>query len=352
MLKKICNFIVIVLSLSLSFGMVKTVKATEEEVPIYQLYLTTNKEHLYTRSIEERNNLVKIGWSYEGIGWYAPATSSFPVYRLYNPNKDLRYYTMDITEKNTLLSSGYKEEGIGWYSSEEEAVPIYSNSKSNMHNFTANFSEYNYLGKNGWNKNGISWYAQRKATKEESEESNRSLTYTYGYCYYVDGIMIVNKKHGLSSSYAPGEDPVAGAAVRNLISVMRSGGYSISTYYSGYRTYSYQANLYNYYVQMDGQAAADTYSARPGFSEHQTGLAFDLCDKNGQLVESTREVNWIAQNAHRYGFIVRYKAGKESITGYMAEPWHLRYLGVDMATKVYNSGLTLEEYLGVSYGNY
>lgn len=168
---------------------------------------------------------------------------------------------------------------------------------------------------------------------------------------YINGVMIVNKKYPLSSSYAPGENYTAGVQVRKLIQDMRSLGYRISNSYSGYRSYSYQNQLYWNYVNMYGQAQADTFSARPGYSEHQTGLAFDLIHSNGSLVETDPEVNWIAENAHKYGFIVRYQAGKENITGYQAEPWHLRYVG-DIAYDIYRSGLTLEEYLGVDGGGY
>lgn len=172
-----------------------------------------------------------------------------------------------------------------------------------------------------------------------------------GQLTYVSGILVVNKKHGLPSSYAPGEDPTAGHAARRMIADMQNAGMNISNSYSGFRNYNYQARLYQGYVSSYGQASADTFSARPGFSEHQTGLAFDLLHRDGQLVTGATEVNWIANNAHKYGFIVRYKAGKESITGYQAEPWHLRYIG-DRATAIWQSGLTLEEYLSVPGGSY
>lgn len=166
---------------------------------------------------------------------------------------------------------------------------------------------------------------------------------------YVNGIMIANKKHALPQDYNPGEDYTAGVQIRKMISDMRSLGYNISTGYSGFRSYSTQNSLYWNYVSRDGQAAADRYSARPGYSEHQTGLAFDLMHTSGQLVTGTAESNWIAANAHKYGFIVRYKPGTESITGYMEEPWHLRYVGEE-ASDIYSSGLTLEEYFCVSGG--
>lgn len=132
---------------------------------------------------------------------------------------------------------------------------------------------------------------------------------------------------------------------------MQQAGLNISNSYSGYRSYGFQAQIYQGYVAAQGQAQADTFSARPGHSEHQAGLAFDLRYGNGTLVTGGEEAGWIATNAHNYGFIVRYQSGKEHITGYSPEPWHLRYIG-EQATAIYQSGLTLEEYLGVSGGGY
>jgi D-alanyl-D-alanine carboxypeptidase len=116
---------------------------------------------------------------------------------------------------------------------------------------------------------------------------------------------------------------------------------------SGFRSYETQSWLYNNYVSIDGKAAADTYSARPGHSEHQSGLAFDL-NIVADYFANTPEGIWLANNCWKYGFIIRYQAGKEAITGYKYEPWHVRYLGKDTAKAVYDSGLCLEEYLGIT----
>ncbi|WP_143602654.1 M15 family metallopeptidase, partial [Floricoccus penangensis] len=140
-------------------------------------------------------------------------------------------------------------------------------------------------------------------------------------------------------------------AIRRMISDMQNRGYNVSNSYSGYRSYGVQSQLYQSYVNRDGRYLADTYSARPGHSEHQTGLVFDLINWNGALIESNNEATWIAQNAHKYGFIVRYPRGKEYITGYQYEPWHLRYVG-NKATSIYNSGKSLEEYYGILGGGY
>ena len=162
---------------------------------------------------------------------------------------------------------------------------------------------------------------------------------------YVDGVLIANKKYGLPSNYNPGINSEAYNSLTNMQNDANSLGYNIPLV-SGFRSYWDQNYIYNNYVSIYGVEETDTFSARPGTSEHQTGLAFDVgaIDDN---YGNTNEGIWLAENSHKYGFIIRYPQGKQHITGYKYEPWHIRYLGVDLATKVYNSGLTLEEYLGI-----
>jgi zinc D-Ala-D-Ala carboxypeptidase len=125
---------------------------------------------------------------------------------------------------------------------------------------------------------------------------------------------------------------------------------------SGYRSYEYQVSLYNGYVQSQGQAAADIQSARPGYSEHQTGLAADVepVSKKCELdvcFKDTPEGVWVAANAYKYGFIIRYPADKTAVTGYEFEPWHIRYIGVALAGEMHAAHVaTLEEFFGVSGG--
>jgi len=119
---------------------------------------------------------------------------------------------------------------------------------------------------------------------------------------------------------------------------------------SGYRSYERQVTIYNGNVQSMGEEKANAISAKPGESEHQTGLVMDItCEAVGfDVVEQfgeTKEGKWVADNAHKYGFIIRYPKGKEEITGYSYEPWHLRYVGVEPATEMMKKGITLEEYL-------
>lgn len=115
---------------------------------------------------------------------------------------------------------------------------------------------------------------------------------------------------------------------------------------STYRSYTYQKGLYDRYVKKDGFAAAETYSARSGYSEHQLGLAVDIVNgKWDYLSENDKEYDYLVKNSYKYGFILRYPRGSEYVTGYMFEDWHFRYLGVELATKVFNSGLTYDEYI-------
>ena len=125
---------------------------------------------------------------------------------------------------------------------------------------------------------------------------------------------------------------------------------------SGYRDYAYQKALYNRYAKADGPDVADTYSARAGHSEHQTGLAIDFLHKSpsgsmrGAGFQNTAQYAWMQAHAHEYGFILRYPEGHESVTGYRFEPWHWRYIGIEDATRMFEEGFaTFEEYIGTYY---
>lgn len=117
---------------------------------------------------------------------------------------------------------------------------------------------------------------------------------------------------------------------------------------SGYRDYKYQDNLYNEYLKVDKKEIVDTYSAKPGHSEHQTGLAIDICTDKKDYTEfiNTDEYIWLKDNCYKYGFIIRYQKNKEKITGYRFEPWHIRYVG-KIAKYIYENDITLEEYLKI-----
>ena len=116
---------------------------------------------------------------------------------------------------------------------------------------------------------------------------------------------------------------------------------------SAYRSYEEQKELYNTYLKLYGKAYVDKYVALPGHSEHQTGLAIDLESLKCDIFKKSKEYLWIKDNAHNYGFIIRYPEGKEKITGYSAEAWHIRYVGKKIAQYIYNNNLTFEEYFNL-----
>lgn len=181
--------------------------------------------------------------------------------------------------------------------------------------------------------------------------------------------VIVNKQRSIPASYEPtslrqpnvavrasGSPEMllrddAASAVEQLVAAAAKDGVNLMLV-SGYRSYGLQQAVYNGNVASEGQAQADKTSARPGHSEHQTGLGADLGATSGacQLQAcfgQTPEGQWLAANAHKYGFVIRYPEGKEAIVGYTYEPWHLRYVGKSLASEVKKTGQTLEEFFGL-----
>ncbi|GMK40033.1 hypothetical protein PCCS19_30880 [Paenibacillus sp. CCS19] len=179
--------------------------------------------------------------------------------------------------------------------------------------------------------------------------------------------VLVNKTHRLPAGYEP-DDLVypdvafifsglsdkrkmrreAADALKELFDAAKKDGIELAGV-SGYRSESRQRTLFDNYVERDGLEAASRYSAKPGFSEHQTGLAMDVSGKDGKCAAEdcfagTDEANWLADHAYEYGFIIRYPQDKEDITGYKYEAWHLRYVGDDLAEVIHSGALTLEEY--------
>ncbi|MCG3400573.1 M15 family metallopeptidase [Staphylococcus massiliensis] len=168
---------------------------------------------------------------------------------------------------------------------------------------------------------------------------------------YIDGILVANKEIGLPSDFVPGEDPEAQIAINKMIADANREGIQLYKV-SGFRSYQTQVQLFNNYKARDGEEAANKYSSKPGHSEHQTGLTYDVGEVGSphnlyQSFGQTRAGLWVKKHASRYGFIIRYQKGKEDETGYQYEPWHLRYLGQDKARDVKDSGKSLEAYLGL-----
>ena len=190
-----------------------------------------------------------------------------------------------------------------------------------------------------------------------SKTSKGNTIKNYYGITYIDDVIVVNKTYSLPSNFAPNNLVTINGYikvvdyVKNAFNELKSDASSIGLNIyasSGYRSYSDQKYIYNNYVKMDGQEKADTYSARAGYSEHQTGLAIDV-NTIDMTFDNTEESIWLKENCYRYGFIIRYPKNKDSITGYMYKPWHIRYVGKELAKKLYNEGqwITLEEYYGI-----
>lgn len=239
-----------------------------------------------------------------------------------------------------------------------EGVTVSDNSKEDI--------KVEIKGDYDFNKEGeyeLEYYAKDSSGNEISQKNklivvsdpnNMTFTTSKGFkgkvidgVTYIDDVLIANKTYSLPSDYGTGLTSTTQNAFDKMNADAKSLGLNLWIA-SGYRSYATQKRLYNNYVSSDGKEAADTYSARPGYSEHQTGLAFDL-NSVEESFANTDEGKWVKDNCYRYGLIIRYPKGKESITGYIYEPWHLRYVGVELATKLYNDGnwITLEEYFGV-----
>jgi len=220
--------------------------------------------------------------------------------------------------------------------------------------------------------------SQPATTKQQSTES--SLPEGFNKTLYSNTDpnsiwVVVNKSEPLNpASYAPADLVVPDVplrlsrteeqmqirkpveqSIKDMFAAAKQSGFQLS-FGSGYRSYKLQKQFYDGYVATKGRAEADRISARPSYSEHQTGLAFDveITDKKCHLekcLADTPDGKWIAGNAYKYGFIIRYPVGKESVTGYDFEPWHLRYVGMELAQVMQQQNIsTLEEFFDIAGG--
>ncbi len=205
--------------------------------------------------------------------------------------------------------------------------------------------------------------AQHSTTAKPAETFDKSQ---YSLTDPTSPWVIVNKKHPLNpKTYAPADLTAVGngqfmraeaaQALTRLVADARAAGYTL-TPASGYRSYDTQVSVYNNEVKSYGKVVADSESARPGFSEHQTGWAMDLSSGGCSISDcfgDTPGGKWATANAYKYGFLLRYPADKVDVTGYRHETWHFRYLGTSLATELHKQGVkTLEEFFGVSGGGY
>ena len=270
-----------------------------------------------------------------------------------------------------LTNKNYKEDNLKLYLdylNENKKAP--SNFIINIVNL--NLTEYKYSKKlnNLINEKYFIKDNLKRYLNYDKGNANKTVTEVncnLDYNYYEnvqetdlakDNLMIVNKFYYLKNDFEP-EDlvtlddiynigtnnklrKVAAEAFMKMADAAKLDNISLKNA-SGYRNYEYQETLYNDYVKRDGKEAADTYSARAGYSEHQTGLATDINQINDAF-ENTDAFKWLSENAYKYGFILRYPKDKENLTGYKYEPWHYRYVGTTVAKQIYEEDLTFEEY--------
>mgnify|MGYP004557803487 CR=1 FL=1 len=196
---------------------------------------------------------------------------------------------------------------------------------------------------------------QSSSDNKTNETANKTFTTSRGFngeiingATYIEGILIANKTYALPENYGNGLTKETQNAFNKMQAAAKLDGLNIYIS-SGFRSYATQKRVYNNYVKRDGVEGADRYSSRPGHSDHQTGLAFDLNTINDSF-QYTAEAKWLAQNAYKYGFTIRFPKGREEETGYKYESWHFRYVGEDLATKLYNNGdwLSIEGYFGIT----
>lgn len=293
---------------------------------------------------------------------------------------DINYVEEDnfINNINKLLDLGYKNKDINtFYEKVPKSIDVITSNKYDK-------NIINYISLDYFKEENLDRYIKYDFIDTKSVYDTTILKEKYNYedtvtfvnayldkDYYSNDIplskdkaskldVIVNKYYKLDKDYEPEDLTVinskfasgtqklrkeAADKFEEMASDMLKENLKI---YAGstYRSYSYQEGLYNRYVKKDGFKEAETYSARAGYSEHQLGLAVDIVNgKWNYLSEGDKEYTWLVNNSYKYGFILRYPHESEYITGYVFEDWHFRYLGIDLATKVYESKLTYDEYI-------
>lgn len=259
-----------------------------------------------------------------------------------------------------LIDLGYSYEVINTFwnrLSSDTILKICSNSWTNIDKYL----EYDYF-----KEEKIDRYISYSSNNLSVSDTIVHVNIGIDKDYYTDTVisdtfsytMLVNKYYGLSenfkvenlekisSSYSLGDyylEKTAKEAFEKMASDMKSKGLYILAN-STYRSYQDQSTTYRYYLKNNGKDYVDKYVARAGFTEHSTGLSIDIKARDYNYFKNSKESVWLQDNAHKYGFILRYPEGKEKITGFQYEAWHYRYVGVEIATYIYENDITFDEY--------
>ena len=189
-------------------------------------------------------------------------------------------------------------------------------------------------------------------TKTDIEKKELMLTNKYNYLekdYEPENIVDISSRYAYAENQAPKE--ILEHYIEMYEQAEKDGMQLVIS--SGYRSYKEQEETYEYYKKIKGEEEVKTYAALPGYSEHQTGLAFDILaiDTLIEDFEKTKEFEWLQKKAYKYGFILRYPKGKEKLTGYDYESWHYRYVGKELAKKIYEEKITYDEYYAYYIAN-
>lgn len=330
-------------------------KLSDKELNIIEKY-SYNKNLIYIIESENYNSdklelYIKYTLKYNDINY-------LKIFELIN-NENFK--EKNIEDYTTLLKKYDNIEGIIKY------VNNYKNEEIDIDETTINFISVKYFIFD-YLERYLDYYKDNKSLdyNEIITRVNSNLDYTF----YTDSkeadlskgmLTLVNKFYYLDSNYIPenivsadskytsGNGKLNKTAYENFVKMADAANNEGLTLKitTGYRDYNFQSILYNNYVKADGVKNADTYSARPGYSEHQLGYSADLTNANHvgfDEFEYTKEYEWLQNNAYKYGFIMRYPKDKEYITGYIFESWHYRYVGVEIASYIYENNITYEEY--------
>lgn len=281
----------------------------------------------------------------------------------------IKYYNHKdlISNINALIKKGYNNQEISMILAHGNNEDVKAFAKRDRIDYLEEFYTYDYAKIRNYDR----YLAYMNETGEDEENTIIHVNLNIDKPAYEDPVItddhsskvLVNKHRKLKDNYKPsnlitlpeeyvkGEEEVQGdrtafAYLKKMINDAKSQGYDILVN-SAYRSYKDQEEVYNEYKALYGDEYVLKYVSRPGFSEHQTGLGFDLASKKGDVFEDTKEYEWAVNNSYKYGFIHRYPISAETVTGFTNESWHFRYVGKEIATYMFKNKLVYEEYFAM-----
>ena len=330
-------FVVCITVLLFNLTTSKTLKMAKNDKDFNKDYTTFYEDITYVDSnnfIKNINSLIELGYSIQDINLIYDTFDEKEINLITNSK-----YDSDIT--NYIKLDYFKKENIGRYIAFK-----YDENKLDYSYFVKDFKkDLTYEDIVTYVNIGLDQEYYTNVNNVSNETDIKILVNKYHKLdedYEPDDLVLIDTKYATEGQKLRKE---AALAFENMAKAAKEDKINI---YAGsaYRSYDYQDWLYNKYVLEDGFTNAETYSARAGYSEHQTGLAVDILNNNWTLIdEDDSEYTWLVNNSYKYGFILRYKRGYENITGYMFEDWHFRYLGKEVANDIHNFNLTYEEYI-------